>query len=180
MSRIGKKPIVIPQGVSVEMNKASVKVKGPKGELDYALPEGVNVSSVDGFLHVERQSETKAVRALHGLSRSLVSNMVDGVSQGYKRVLEITGVGYRSQVKGAKIIFTLGYSHPVEYDLPEGITATVDDKQTTVTLNGIDKQALGQVASNIRKLRSPDAYKGKGIRYRGERIKLKAGKTGKK
>lgn len=180
MSRIGKKPIVIPQGVNIELKKDTIKVKGPKGELNYAFPDGVKVSVSDAHIQVDRMSDTKVDRALHGLARSLISNMVGGVAQGYKRVLEITGIGYRSQVKGNKVVFTLGYSHPVEYELPAGVTAAVDEKQTTVTLSGIDKQAVGQVAANIRKLRSPDAYKGKGIRYAGERIKLKAGKTGKK
>ncbi|MDI6801758.1 MAG: 50S ribosomal protein L6 [Thermodesulfovibrionales bacterium] len=180
MSRIGKKPIEIPQGVNVELKNDSIKVKGSKGDLSYVLPEGVKVSVSDSKILVERSSESKLNRALHGLARSLISNMVNGVSQGYKRVLEISGIGYRAQVKGNKLIFTLGYSHPVEYELPSGVAATVDEKQTTITLSGIDKQILGQVAANIRGLRSPDSYKGKGIRYAGERIKLKAGKTGKK
>lgn len=180
MSRIGKQPIEIPQGVNVELKNDVVKVKGPKGELGYYLPEGIKASLVDSKLMVERASDTKVDRALHGLARSLISNMVSGVSKGYERVLEITGIGYRAQVKGNKIVFTLGYSHPVEFELPAGVTAKVDDKQTTITLSGIDKQLLGQVAANIKELRPPDAYKGKGIRYSGERIKLKAGKTGKK
>lgn len=180
MSRIGKKPIEVPKGVDVDLKQDMIHVKGPKGELNYNFPGSIKISMSEGHILVDRGSDAKSDRALHGLARSLVSNMVNGVSQGYKRVLEITGIGYRSQVKGNKILFTLGYSHPIEYDLPAGITAAVDDKQTTITLNGIDKQALGQVAANIRKLRPPDAYKGKGIRYQGQRIKLKAGKTGKK
>jgi len=180
MSRVGKKPIPIPQGVNVEVKQDIVKVKGPKGELKYTFPEGVKMSVADGKVVVERSDDTKSRRALHGLARSLVSNMVSGVSKGYTRVLEITGIGYRAQVKGSKLAFTLGYSHPVEYQLPEGIKAAVDEKQTTVTLSGSDKQLLGQVAANVRKLRSPDSYKGKGVRFSGERIKLKAGKTGKK
>ncbi|MBI3593164.1 MAG: 50S ribosomal protein L6 [Nitrospirae bacterium] len=180
MSRVGKKPIEIPQGINVEVKQDVVKVKGPKGELSYTFPEGIKISVADGKILIERDQDTKSQRALHGLARSLVSNMVTGASQGYSRILEITGVGYRSQAKGDKLTFTLGYSNPVEFDLPEGVKAAVDDKQTTITLSGIDKQLLGQVAANIRELRSPDAYKGKGIRYAGERIKLKAGKTGKK
>lgn len=181
MSRIGKKPIEIPQGVNVEVKQQTVVVKGPKGELSYPFPGTMKVAVADGKIAVIRGSEAKSERALHGLTRSLISNMVTGVSVGYKRVLEITGVGYRSQSKGGnKLGFTLGYSHPVEFDLPAGVTATVDEKQTTITLSGIDKQVLGQAASNIKDLRYPDAYKGKGIRYQGERIKLKAGKTGKK
>ncbi len=180
MSRVGKKPIEIPQGTNVEVKQDVIKVKGPKGELSYTFPEGMKISVADGKVAVERNSDEKVDRALHGLARSLISNMVSGVSQGYSRVLEITGVGYRAQVKGNKISFTLGYSSPVEYELPAGISAKVDEKQTTITLSGIDKQLLGQAAANIRELRSPDAYKGKGIRYSGQRIKLKAGKTGKK
>lgn len=180
MSRIGKKPIIIPQGVNIEVKQDVVKVKGTKGELEYPLPEGIKVAVAAGNVTVERGDDSKPQRALHGLARSLVSNMVNGVSQGYTRVLEITGIGYRSQVKGSKLMFTLGYSHPVEFELPAGIKAAVDEKQTTITLSGIDKQLLGQVAANVKHLRPPDAYKGKGIRFAGERIKLKAGKTGKK
>ncbi|MCC6346796.1 MAG: 50S ribosomal protein L6 [Nitrospirales bacterium] len=180
MSRIGKKPIELSQGVNVEVRDAVIRVKGPKGELSYSFPEEVKITVVDGKLLVERGSETQEGRALHGLARSLVANMVTGVSQGYTRALEIKGIGYRAQVRGNALSFTLGYSHPVEFQLPQGITASVDEKQTAVTLSGIDKQLLGQVAANIRKLRAPDAYKGKGIRYAGEAIKLKAGKTGKK
>jgi large subunit ribosomal protein L6 len=134
----------------------------------------------EGKLSVHRSGDLKEDRSLHGLTRSLVSNMVAGVSQGYERVLEISGVGYRAQVQGNKVMFTLGYSHPVEYQLPEGVNAAVDQKQTTLTLKGIDKQQLGQIAANIRALRSPDIYKGKGVRYAGERLKLKVGKAGKK
>jgi len=180
MSRIGKKPIDIPQGISIEVKQDVIKVKGAKGELNYTFPEGIKISVADGKIIVERSSDSKSHRSLHGLARSLVSNMVNGVSQGYTRVLEITGIGYRSQAKGGKLSFTLGYSHPIEYQLPEGIKAAVDEKQTTITLTGMDKQLLGQVAANVRGLRAPDAYKGKGVRHAGERIKLKAGKTGKK
>jgi large subunit ribosomal protein L6 len=180
MSRIGKKPIVIPQGVNIEVKQDVIKVKGTKGELEYPLPEGIKVAVAGSNVTVERGDDSKSQRALHGLARSLVSNMVGGVSQGYTRVLEITGIGYRSQVKGSKLTFTLGYSHPVEFELPAGIKAAVDEKQTTITLSGIDKQLLGQVAANVKNLRAPDAYKGKGVRFAGERIKLKAGKTGKK
>lgn len=180
MSRIGKKPIDIPKGVTVDIAGSSVKVKGPKGELSWSVAGNVALAVDADKLIVTRATETKNDRALHGLARSLVANMVNGVSQGYTRVLEIKGIGYRAQVKGTKLSFTLGYSHPVDFDLPAGITAAVDEKQTTVTLAGIDKQLLGQVAANLRELRPPDAYKGKGIRYAGERIKLKAGKTGKK
>ncbi|MBF0329787.1 MAG: 50S ribosomal protein L6 [Nitrospirae bacterium] len=180
MSRIGKKPIEIPQGVNVEVKQGMIAVKGPKGELKSLFPSSINISVSDGKINVARGSDSKADRAFHGLTRSLVSNMVGGVSQGYKRVLEIIGIGYRAQARGSKLGFTLGYSHAIEFELPAGVTATVDEKQTTITLNSIDKQLLGQVAANIKKLRSPDAYKGKGVRFSGQRIKLKAGKTGKK
>ncbi len=182
MSRVGKKPVDIPQGVNVKLAGQMVSVKGPKGELAWEVPGPIGIKEDGGKKQIllERQDDSRQSRALHGLSRSLVANMVAGVSQGYTRVMEITGTGYRAQVQGRKINFSLGYSHPVEYPLPDGINAEVDKKQTTLTLSGIDKQMLGQVAAEIRKLRPPDAYKGKGVRYAGERIKLKAGKTGKK
>jgi len=180
MSRIGKKPIDIPKGVEVKLEGSKVKVKGPKGELAMTLPMGISVRTDDGKIYLERASESKEVKSLHGLSRSLIGNMVTGVTQGFQKVLEITGTGYRAQVQGKKLMMTLGYSHPVEFPLPEGITASVDQKQTILTLSGIDKQLLGQVAADIKALRPPDAYKGKGVRYAGERLKLKVGKAGKK
>lgn len=180
MSRIGKKPIEIPSGVNVTLAGNAVKVKGPKGELGWNFPDGTELSVKDNTIVVIRRDDEKNTRALHGLTRSLVANMVDGVTKGYQRVLDIVGVGYRAQVQGTKIMLTLGYSHPVEFPLPEGITAAVDQKQTQITLTGIDKQKIGQVAANLRSLRKPDAYKGKGVRYSGERLKLKVGKTGKK
>lgn len=180
MSRIGKKPIDISSGVDVKIDGQTVKVKGPKGELSWSYPESIKLSQSEGKLLVQRSGESKLEKSLHGLSRSIVANMVTGVSRGYQRVLEITGIGYRAQVQGNKIVLTLGYSHPVEFQLPTGITAAVDQKQTTLTIAGIDKQLLGQVAANLRALRPPDVYKGKGVRYAGERIKLKVGKAGKK
>ncbi len=180
MSRIGKKPIAIPDGVSVSVSDRTIKVKGQKGELSWNFPESIGVSVNDGLITVSRASDLKTDRALHGLARSLISNMVTGVSKGYQKNLEIAGVGYRAQVSGNKITFTLGYSHPVEMQLPEGISATVDPKQVQITLTGIDKQLLGQVAASMRALRPPDAYKGKGVRYAGQRLKLKVGKAGKK
>lgn len=180
MSRIGRKSIEMPQGVNAEIKQDAIRVKGPKGELTYAFPGGIAVSVADGRILVNRFSDSKVNKALHGLARSLISNMVDGVSQGYERVLEMSGVGYRAQIKGNKIVFTLGYSHPVEFEFPPNIKAAVDSKQTAITLSGIDKQLLGQVSANIKKLRFPDSYKGKGIRYAKERLKLKPGKTGKK
>ncbi len=180
MSRIGKKPIEIPSGVEVKVQGTSVMVKGPKGELSWNYPEALRVELQEGRIMVQRNSDLKRERSLHGLTRSLISNMVTGVSKGYERVLEIQGVGYRAQVQGPKITFTIGYSYPVEYSIPEGVTATMDARQTTLTLKGIDKQKLGQIVANIRALRPPNIYKGKGIRYAGERIKLKVGKAGKK
>jgi len=179
MSRVGKKPIPVPSGVDVKISGADVSVKGPKGKLDWVLPDAVNVNVQDQTIVVQRKDDSKEKRALHGLARSILSGMVTGVTDGYKRELELVGVGYRAQVQGNKIVFSLGYSHPVEFLLPEGITAEVDKKQTTIALNGIDKQLIGQTAANLKELRLPDAYKGKGVRYAGERIKLKPGKTGK-
>lgn len=180
MSRIGKKPVDIPAGVDVKLQGATIKVKGPKGELGWSHPQGVSVSLKDKEVVVVRADDSKKNRALHGLTRNLIANMVVGVTNGYQKVLDITGVGYRAQVQGGKINLTLGYSHAVEFHLPPGIAAAVDQKQTQITLTGIDKQKIGQVAADLRALRKPDAYKGKGIRYSGERLKLKVGKTGKK
>lgn len=181
MSRIGKKPIDIPAGVDVKLIDSSIKVKGPKGELTWNYPTGkTNVSVKDNKVIVERSDDSKKVKALHGLTRNLVANMIIGVTNGYQKVLDIVGVGYRAQVQGGKIMLTLGYSHPVEFHLPEGISASVDQKQVQLTITGIDKQKLGQVVANLRSLRKPDIYKGKGLRYSGERLKLKVGKAGKK
>jgi len=180
MSRIGKKPISLPQGVDVRIDGNIVAVKGSKGELKWKLPSEVKVSLNNRTLTVEVHGNTKELNALHGLTRNSIANMVKGVSEGYQQVLQIIGVGYKSQVQGSKLMLTLGYSHPIEFLLPEGITASVDAKQTQITLKGIDKHLLGQVAANIKALRTPDIYKGKGIRYAGEVIKLKAGKAGKK
>jgi len=180
MSRIGKKPVEFPKDVTVAVAGDTVKVKGPKGELQWVYPDRLRLRVEDGKLVVERTVESKVDRALHGMARSLINNMVAGVSAGYTKVLDIMGVGYKAQVAGGKIVFNLGYSHPVEFPLPEGIKATTDPKQTQITITGIDKQKVGQVAADIKALRPPDAYKGKGIRYAGQRLKLKAGKAGKK
>ena len=180
MSRIGKKPIDIPAGVDVKLLDNTIKIKGPKGELQWTLPVGAKASVAENRILVERENDLKKNRALHGLSRNLVANMVTGVTTGYQRVLEIVGVGYRAQVQGSKIMLSLGYSHPVEFNLPDGISAAVDQKQTQITLTGIDKQKIGQIAANLKTLRKPDVYKGKGVRYSGQRLKLKVGKTGKK
>ena len=179
MSRVGKNPINIPSGVDVKIQGGLVSIKGPKGELKWNCPGEMKLTMKDNQILVERPSDAKPHRALHGTVRSIIANMVSGTSTGYKRVLEINGVGYRAQVQGQKVSFTLGYSHPVEFSLPQGITAQVDKKQTQLTLEGIDKQLIGQVAANIRSLRPPNVYKGKGIKYAEERIKLKVGKAGK-
>jgi large subunit ribosomal protein L6 len=179
MSRIGKLPITIPEKVNVKVDGNNITVKGPKGELTWDVVSEMEVSLKEGSLIVQRSSDTKQVKALHGMTRNIILNMVTGVSSGYQKVLVITGVGYKAQVQGKKILLSLGYSHPVEFIIPDGITAEVDSRQTQMTLKGIDKQLLGQVAANIRTLRLPDSYKGKGVRYSGEMIKLKAGKAGK-
>ena len=179
MSRVGKDPIDVPEGVDVKLQGNLVTVKGPKGELKWNFREEMKVSLKDKVVTVERNSESNLDRSLHGTTRSIIANMITGASSGFKRDLEISGVGYRAQVQGQKITFTLGYSHPVEFNLPDGITAEVDKKQTNLTLHGIDKHLIGQVAANIRMLRKPNAYKGKGIKYAEERLKLKVGKSGK-
>jgi large subunit ribosomal protein L6 len=180
MSRIGKKPIEIPQNVAVDISGNTIQVKGPKGELSWTYPDTMRVSMNSGVVSVVRSGDTKGERALHGLTRSIITNMVTGVSQGYKKVLDIVGIGYKAQVSGDRILLSLGYSHPIEFRLPPGITASSDQKQVQITLTGVDKQQLGQVAASLNSLRPPDAYKGKGVRYAGKRIKLKVGKAGKK
>jgi len=176
MSRVGKLPIQIPAGVTVEMNGASVRVKGPKGTLAVECPASVRVTRAEAELRVERAGETSAHRAAHGLTRKLLANMVHGVSVGFSRVLEISGVGYRAEVKGDSLQLALGYSHPIVFKLPPGIKARVD-RQTVVTLEGADRQLLGQAAAAIRALRRCEPYKGKGIKYSDELIRRKAGKA---
>jgi large subunit ribosomal protein L6 len=180
MSRIGKKPIAIPEKVSVDLAAGKILVKGPLGELNWDYPDKMKVMADGSTISVERSGDSKLERALHGLTRSIIQNMVVGVSQGYRKVLEIFGVGYKAQVAGDRIVFALGYSHQIEFLLPPNVKASVDQKQVQITLTSIDKQQIGQVAASIKSLRLPDAYKGKGIRYAGERLKLKAGKAGKK
>jgi large subunit ribosomal protein L6 len=178
MSRIGRLPVVIPGGVDVTINGREVTVQGPKGRLSLEIASPIEISKSDGTLSVTRPSDEGDVRALHGLSRSLVANMVTGVTEGYRKTLEIVGVGYRVQARGADLEFALGYSHPVKVSPPEGITFRVETP-TRLVVEGIDKQQVGEVAANIRKLRKPDPYKGKGVRYSGEQIRRKAGKAGK-
>ncbi len=180
MSRIGKLPINLPKGVDVKINGNEITVKGSKGELKWNFIPDMKIIVKDGNIAVERPSDTKQMKSLHGLTRNIIMNMVKGVSDGYQRVLDISGVGYKALVKGKNLDIAVGYSHPIDFPLPEGITAEVDAKKTQITLKGIDKQLIGQVAADIRSLRPPDVYKKKGIRYAGETIKLKAGKAGKK
>ncbi len=180
MSRIGKQPVDIPAGVDVKLTDSHIKVKGPKGELGWDVPEGTNVSIKDNKIIVERTGDIKKIKAMHGLTRKLISNMIYGVTTGYQMIIDIVGVGFRAQVQGKKIVLSIGYTQPVEFHLPDDINATVDQKQVQITLTGIDKQKVGQVAANLRALRNPDSYKGKGIRYSGEKLKLKVGKAGKK
>ncbi len=179
MSRIGKKPIPLPQGVQVSVERDTVAVKGPKGLVRTHLPAGVKLEQKDGVLTAQRDDDSRS--AVHGLVRALVQNAVIGVTAGWNRELEIVGVGYRAELKGKNtVVFSLGYSHPIEYPLPEGISVTVDPKQTRLNVIGIDRQKVGQVAAEMRGLRPPDPYKNKGVRYAGERLRKKAGKTGAK
>ncbi|MEC5425570.1 50S ribosomal protein L6 [Virgibacillus sp. C22-A2] len=178
MSRIGLKPIEIPQGVEVKLNDNTVTVKGPKGELTRDLHQDMKINIEDNIITVERPSNHKDHRALHGTTRSLISNMVEGVSKGFEKSLEIIGVGYRALKQGDKIVISAGYSHPVELDSIEGIEIDVP-KNTQVIVKGIDKELVGAVAANIRAIRPPEPYKGKGIRYAGEYVRRKEGKTAK-
>jgi len=178
MSRIGKKPVVLPAGVEVKLNKNNISVKGPKGQLARDLHPKMIVRHEEGKVVVERPSDNKLYRSLHGLTRTLVNNMVVGVTQGFERVLLIHGVGYKAEAQGDKLVLNMGYSHPVNYQLPKGVSATVE-KLTTIKLNCIDKELLGQVAAEVRKVRGPEPYKGKGIRYAEETILRKEGKKGK-
>ena len=179
MSRIGRKSIPVPAGVDVTITGQTVKVKGPKGELSHTVAEPITVEHQDGELHVNRPNDERRAKELHGLSRTLVANMVVGVTEGYRKTLEISGTGYRVQQKGSDLEFALGFSHPVTVVPPDGITFTVE-RPTLFHVAGIDKQQVGEVAANIRKIRPPEPYKGKGVRYSGEVIRRKAGKAGKK
>jgi large subunit ribosomal protein L6 len=178
MSRIGRLPVPVPAGVDVRISGREVTVKGPKGQLSHKLAEPIEISQNDGVLTITRPNDEGKVRALHGLSRTLVANMVTGVTEGYSKTLEIVGVGYRVQARGSGVEFSLGYSHPVPVTPPDGVTLRVETP-TRLVVEGIDKQQVGEVAANIRKLRKPDPYKGKGVRYAGEQIRRKVGKAGK-
>ena len=177
MSRIGKKPIPLAKGVSFVVADGTISVKGPKGEVSNHLPEGITVEQQGDLLLVNRVDDSH--KAVHGLARALINNAVVGVTEGWKRQLEIVGIGYRAEMKGKGIVvFTLGYSHPIEYPLPSGVEVTIDPKQTQLTVSGIDRQKIGQVSAEMRSLRPPDPYKQKGVRYAGEKLKKKVGKTG--
>ncbi len=179
MSRIGRKPIPVPAGVKYTVNGNTVLVEGPKGKVTTLLPEGIKLVQKDDTILAERESDKQA--AFHGLARALVFNAVQGVTQGWKKELDIVGIGYRVEMKGkGTVVFTLGYSHPIEFPLPTGITVEIDPKQTHLTIAGVDRQKVGQVAADMRALRKPDPYKNKGVRYTGEKLKKKVGKTGAK
>jgi large subunit ribosomal protein L6 len=177
MSRIGKKPIAIPKGVTIKVDGAAVDVKGPKGQMKQALPPGIAAVVEDGHIVTRKTSDDAQLDKFHGLGRSLVNNAVLGVTEGWKRELDIVGVGYRAEVKGKQVVLALGYSHPVIFDIPAGIEIAID-KQTHMTVTGVDRQLVGQVAADLRRLRKPDPYQQKGVRYTGEVLKKKAGKTG--
>ena len=179
MSRIGKKPVTVPKGVDLDLQGSTVAVKGPKGELRRTLHPEMKLTLDNGTLTVERPSEDKRHKALHGLTRTLVQNMVEGVSKGFTKTLEIQGVGYKAEAKPYGVNLIVGYSHPVKYEAPKGIKITVENN-TVVKIEGADKEVVGQVAAELRSVRPPEPYKGKGIRYQGEQVRRKAGKTGAK
>ena len=179
MSRIGNKVIPVPSGVKINIGAGQVEVQGPKGKLTSPVPAGIQFELADGRLVAKREAETKQLRALHGLARSLVANAVKGVTDGFQKELEIVGIGYRAEVRGKSVVFSLGFSHPIDFQIPTGINITVE-KQTKLVVSGTDKQRVGQTAATIRALKKPDPYKNKGIRYAGETLKKKVGKTGAK
>lgn len=178
MSRIGKKPVEIPSGVTVTINGDTVTVKGPKGELIRSFNPDINITVEDNIIHVTRPSDSKNHRALHGTTRALLANMVDGVSKGFEKSLELVGVGYRAQKQGKKLVLNVGYSHPVEFEPEEGLEVEVPSN-TKIVVKGVSKERVGAFAANIRDVRPPEPYKGKGIRYEGEYVRRKEGKTGK-
>jgi len=178
VSRVGKMPIAIPKGVDIRAEGEFVRVKGPKGELANRIPPGLSVAVDNGQVRIARQNDEKQQRAFHGLLRSLVANSVQGVTKGFSKELEIVGVGYRAEVKGKSVVFSLGYSHPIDFPIPEGIAVAIDAKAGKLTVTGADRQKVGQTAAEIRKLRVPDPYKAKGIKYANEVIRRKVGKAG--
>ncbi len=179
MSRVGKKPIEIPSGVEAKLETGKVTVKGPLGEMSQNVNPKLTIKKESNTLVVERPSNQKLYREMHGLTRNLIANMVTGVSKGYEKTLEISGVGFKAAAQGSNLMLSLGFSHPIIYPMPKGIKATVDSKQTQITLKGVDKQLVGQIAANLRSLKKPEPYKGKGIKYSTEVIKRKEGKAGK-
>ena len=179
MSRIGRMPVEVPQGVNIELKGSFVRVKGPKGQLEHTFPAAMKITMDDGVITVDRPSDAQEHRALHGMTRALINNMVTGVSAGFEKVLQIEGVGYRAELSGKNLVLNVGYSHPVEIIPDEGISFDVDTRARLIKVQGYDKAVVGQVAADIRKVRPPEPYKGKGIRYQGEHIRRKAGKAGK-
>ncbi len=179
VSRIGRMPVIVPETVEVKIKGSSVRVKGPKGEMEHTFPEDMKISLDDGLIIVERPSDERTHRALHGMTRALINNMVVGVSSGFEKVLEVNGVGYRAELERGKLVLYVGYSHPVVIEPPEGIDFEVDARTRQIKVMGYNKQVVGQVAADIRKVRPPEPYKGKGIKYIDERIRRKAGKAGK-
>ena len=179
MSRIGRMPVEVPQGVDVEIKGSHIRVKGPKGELEHTFPAAMDISMEDGQIAVKRPSDESTHRAQHGMTRALINNMIVGVSQGFEKVLEVNGIGYRAELSGKNLVLNVGYSHPVEVEPPTGISFDVDTRTRQIKVQGYDKVEVGQVAANIRAIRPPEPYKGKGIKYLDERIRRKAGKAGK-
>lgn len=179
MSRIGRMPVIVPEGVDVKIKGSRVQIKGPKGELEHTFPEDMKISLDDGEITVQRPSDERTHRALHGMTRALINNMVVGVSAGFEKVLEINGVGYRADVQNGNLVLNVGYSHPVVVEPPQGIAFEVDARTRQIKVQGYNKQMVGQVAADVRKVRPPEPYKGKGIKYIDERIRRKAGKAGK-
>ena len=179
MSRIGKMPVNIPAKVQIAINGHDVSVKGPKGELSATMHPEMTITQEDGVLHVTRPSDDRRHRELHGLTRALINNMVNGVTTGYRKTLQIEGVGYRAELQGKVLIMYLGFSHPIEVQPPKDVTFTVEERGTIIHVDGIDRQTVGQITADIRNLRPPEPYKGKGVRYQGEFIRRKAGKAGK-
>jgi len=179
MSRIGKKPISLPKGVTVKIAPGAIEVKGPKGTVNQYVPPGILFSQDSGTLTAKTERDDPELGKFHGLARSLIANAVTGVTEGFKKELDIVGIGYRAELKGKQVQFALGYSHPIVFDIPAGIDIAIE-KQTHITVTGVDRQLVGQVAANIRRMRKPDPYKQKGVRYMGEVLKKKVGKTGAK
>ncbi|MBN1668117.1 MAG: 50S ribosomal protein L6 [Anaerolineales bacterium] len=179
MSRIGRMPVQVPQGVDVEIKGSHVRIKGPKGQLEHTFPAAMQISIDAGQIVVNRPTDERNHRALHGMTRALINNMVTGVSQGFEKVLEVNGVGYRAEMDGQTLVLNVGYSHPVRVEPPDGISFDVDTRTRQIKVQGFDKTAVGQMAANIREIRPPEPYKGKGIKYLDERIRRKAGKAGK-